>query len=84
MLKCNVGKTERVIRLLAGLVLIGVGIVWRPWPAVPGILLVGTALLAWCPISTLLGVSTCRDEEEIPPDTTEPRSGRPQQDRRFK
>jgi hypothetical protein len=84
-MRCNVGKTERVVRIIAGLVLIGFGVLWKIWLATIGVLLLLTAILAWCPVSALFGISTCRyDDEEIPADTTEGRSGRPTQDRRFK
>ena len=84
-MRCNVGKTERLIRVIAGLALIGIGVIWGVWWAIIGILVVITSLLAWCPVSALLGVSTSPyDDENIPADTTEGRSGRPTQDRRFK
>jgi hypothetical protein len=84
MLKSNLGKTERLIRLGAGLAFIALAALWKIWPLVVGAALLLTALLAWCPVSALLGVSTAQSEEELPADTTEARSGENRRDRRFK
>jgi hypothetical protein len=56
----NIGSIDRIIRILVGLVLIGLTLagqigVWG-WL---GIVLLGTGLLKTCPLYTVLGVSTC-------------------------
>ena len=84
MLTSNLGKKERLIRLIAGLIFVALGLVWKVWSLIPGVALLLTALVAWCPVSSLLGVSTARTEDVLPADTTEPRSGQTTHDRRFK
>jgi hypothetical protein len=59
-MKTNVGNVERVIRVVAGLVLIGLAatdtIGWWGWL---GLMPLATGLLGWCPPYTLLGINTC-------------------------
>ena len=58
-MKCNVGKTDKVIRFVLGGVLIIGGIVAHNWWGLIGLLLIITALINWCPLYALLGSSTC-------------------------
>jgi Protein of unknown function (DUF2892) len=58
---CNVGKTERVIRVLAGLgilslVFIGPQTLWGWIGAVPLL----TGLIGYCPAYSLIGFNTCK------------------------
>ena len=62
---CNVGGSERPIRIGAGLLAIMVGLFAGLSTAVAGVALaVGTILLltgavGYCPLFTLLGINTC-------------------------
>ena len=70
-MKCNVGRTERIIRIVAALVCAALGAGWwKGFYAVSAILLF-TAVIAWCPVTAALGISTCKevDQEEIPANT---------------
>ncbi len=83
-MKCNVGKIERLIRLVVGLALIGVSILWGGYWVILGAVILMTALVGWCPISSLMGISTCKTDEEIPADTTASHEDREIPDRKFK
>ena len=56
----NVGTADRIIRVLAGLVLIGLVFVGpqTPWGWI-GVIPLATALLGFCPAYGLLGIRTC-------------------------
>jgi len=62
-MKCNVGKTEQKIRIGAGIVILGVGWYWGSWWGLLGILPIITGSIRYCPLSTILGVSTCEAED---------------------
>jgi hypothetical protein len=56
----NVGNIDKVLRIVAGAVLIGLTLsgiigVWGWIGVVP----LATGLLGWCPAYTLLGIKTC-------------------------
>jgi hypothetical protein len=57
-MQCNVGKTERGIRVIAGVVIIGVGLYFQSWWGAIGIVPLLTGATGWCPPYQLLGIST--------------------------
>ncbi len=62
---CNVGGIERPIRIVLGILLIGIGVFGGLTGAVMGVVLaVGaialvTGAIGFCPAWTLLGINTC-------------------------
>ena len=56
----NVGGIDRIVRIVAGLVLIVLAatqtVGWWGWL---GLLPLATGLLGWCPPYRLLGINTC-------------------------
>lgn len=59
MFKANVGTADRIVRILAGVVLLSLVFVGpkTPWGWI-GILPVLTGLISFCPLYGLLGLST--------------------------
>ena len=62
-MKVNVGSTDRLIRLVAGVVLVGAGLFAvqgaMQWVlGILGVVLVATGSLRFCPIYAALGLST--------------------------
>jgi hypothetical protein len=60
-MKCNVGKTEKIIRIIAGLAIIGAGVYFQSWWGAIGAIPLVTGALGWCPLYVPLGISTCKD-----------------------
>ena len=59
-MQCNIGKTDRTIRLLAGVGIIAAGFYFQSWWGAIGIVPLVTGTLRWCPPYQLLGISTDR------------------------
>jgi len=57
-MQCNVGKTDRTIRLLAGVAIIAAGLYYQSWWGVIGIVPLLTGAFRWCPPYQILGIST--------------------------
>ncbi|PLX76549.1 MAG: DUF2892 domain-containing protein [Azoarcus sp.] len=59
-MKSNVGSMDKILRIVAGIVLLALAIIGigAPWTYI-GIVPLATGLLGWCPAYTLLGVNTC-------------------------
>ena len=62
-MKVNVGGTDRLLRVIAGLVLIGLTLmgfigVWG-WI---GLILLATGVFSFCPAYGLLGIKTCKTD----------------------
>ena len=64
-MKTNVGSIDKTLRIVAGLVLIVLGImgIGAPWTFI-GIVPLATGLMGWCPAYTLIGVNTCPTRKE--------------------
>ncbi|WP_172674199.1 YgaP family membrane protein [Syntrophomonas palmitatica] len=63
-MKCNVGKTEQVIRIILGIAIILLGLYFKSWWGLIGLLPITTGLIRYCPLSAILGVSTCEIDNE--------------------
>jgi len=61
-MKCNVGKTEQKIRIGVGVIIVAIGWYLGIWWGLIGILPIITGSIRYCPVSTILGVSTCEAE----------------------
>jgi hypothetical protein len=55
----NVGSADRVVRVVAGLAIIGAGVYYQAWWGAIGIVPLATAALGWCPPYGLFGINTC-------------------------
>jgi Inner membrane protein YgaP-like, transmembrane domain len=60
-MKLNVGGTDRVIRLVLGVVIIAAGVYFKSWWGAVGIIPLATAIVRWCPNYLLFGFSTHKD-----------------------
>ncbi len=72
MLTANVGSTDRIIRLIAGLAIGGAGIAFSSWWGLIGLVLIATAFLKFCPAYVPLKMSTCCGDgkcDDAGPDT---------------
>ena len=59
-MKCNVGNTDRAIRIIAGLVLIGLAATSTigMWGWI-GIVPLASGVFKFCPMYSILGINTC-------------------------
>jgi len=63
-MKKNIGSIDRLIRVIAGVVIIGLGFMFQSWWGAVGAVPLFTALVGWCPPYAMLGFSTCKVTEE--------------------
>lgn len=63
-MKPNIGPADRVIRIVVGLVVIGVGAYFKSWWALVGLVPIATAAVRFCPAYLPFGLSTCRREQK--------------------
>lgn len=59
-MKANVGGIDRVLRIVAGLVLIGLAVagIGAPWTWI-GVVPLLTGIFSFCPFYPLLGINSC-------------------------
>ena len=58
----NVGGADRIIRIVAGLALIGWGAATQNWWGAIGLVPLATALVGWCPVYLPFGISTAKKQ----------------------
>ena len=59
-MKTNVGKLDRIIRMVLGLSLIAWGYMSQNWLGAIGLIPLFTAFFRWCPAYLPFGISTCK------------------------
>lgn len=59
-MKTNIGNIDRSLRLLAGAAILGAGFYFKSWWGLVGLVPLFTALVRFCPLYPLLGISTCK------------------------
>ncbi len=57
-MKMNVGSADKIIRIILGVTIIVLGIYNQSWWGLVGIVPLFTAFISWCPVYSLIGVST--------------------------
>lgn len=58
----NIGSADRIVRLILGLALLSLIFLLEGdlrWIGLVGLVPLGTALLRWCPLYNIFGVSSC-------------------------
>ncbi|PKL41417.1 MAG: DUF2892 domain-containing protein [Spirochaetae bacterium HGW-Spirochaetae-1] len=54
----NVGKTDKIIRIAAAVIIAGAGIYFQSWLGLLALIPLGTAFMGWCPLYVPLGINT--------------------------
>ena len=63
-MKCNVGGSDRMIRIVAGVIIILLGFYFKSWWGAVGIVPILTGALRWCPAYIPFGFSTCETDRK--------------------
>jgi len=58
-MKKNVGKTDKVVRIVLGVAIAAAGIYFKNWWGLLAIVPLGTAFINFCPLYAIFGLSTC-------------------------
>lgn len=62
-MKCNVGKTDKMIRFGAGIAIILAGVAFGSWFGAIGAVLIFTAAVGWCPAYVPFKIDTTCDKD---------------------
>jgi len=63
-MKKNIGSIDKSLRILLGLAIIIIGIFYESWLGLVGIIPILTAFIGFCPLYSLIGVSTCQIKDK--------------------
>ena len=60
LMKSNVGSTDKIIRVILGLGIIGAGVYFKNWLGLIGLVPLLTAFMGFCPLYSLFGINSCK------------------------
>ena len=60
---CNVGKSDKVFRIIIGLVIAILGFVYQSWWGLLAIIPLGTAMMSICPLYSIFKINTNKPKE---------------------
>lgn len=60
----NVGGIDRILRLIAGLAILGAGLYFKSWLGLIGLVPLLTAVFRFCPAYLPFGLSSCKVKEK--------------------
>lgn len=63
-MKLNIGNIDRGVRIVLGLAIGAAGLYFKSWFGLIGLVPFGTALVGWCPLYGLPGISTGKPQSE--------------------
>lgn len=63
-MKTNEGIVDRIIRIILGLVIAGLGIYFKSWFGLIAIIPLVTGIIGLCPIYLIFGLSTCKTKKK--------------------
>ena len=59
---CNIGKTDKVARIVIGIVIAVLGIAFKSWWGLVAVIPLGTAAVGWCCLYVPFKISTVKKE----------------------
>lgn len=59
-MKRNIGKTDRIIRIVIGIVIAVTGVVFKSWWGLLAIIPLFTGIVGWCALYIPFGISTAK------------------------
>lgn len=62
-MKKNIGKKDRIARILFGVAFLAAGAYAKSWFGLIGLIPISTALIGWCPLYVPFKISTCEVKE---------------------
>jgi hypothetical protein len=59
-MKKNIGRNDKIARIILGILIIVLGIVYNSWWGLIGVIPLATAFINFCPLYLPFGISTCK------------------------
>lgn len=57
-MKANMGKTDKIIRVILGIAIVALGVYFKSWWGAIGLIPLLTATISWCPLYAPFKIST--------------------------
>jgi hypothetical protein len=63
-MKCNIGKTDKIIRMIIAALLFAIGLIFQTWWGLLGIIPLITAVTGFCALYVPLKINTLKKAEK--------------------
>ncbi|MCK9336917.1 MAG: DUF2892 domain-containing protein [Arcobacteraceae bacterium] len=60
----NIGKVDKIARIVIGVLIILVGIMTGSWLGIIGLIPLATGIMGWCPLYDIFKINTCCKNDE--------------------
>ena len=57
-MKANVGSADKIFRIILGLVILALGLAFKSWWGLIGLIPILTVIMSWCPLYAIFGMTT--------------------------
>ena len=64
-MKTNVGKIDKSIRIVLGIIIAGAGVYFKSWWRIVAIVPLLTAVTGLCPLYKILGIESCKSKIRV-------------------
>jgi hypothetical protein len=64
-MKTNVGKTDKSIRIILGIIIAAAGIYYQSLWGLAAIVPFATAFTGFCPLYSIMGINTCKTKIKV-------------------
>ena len=64
MFKCNVGKTDKIVRIVIGIAILTAGFIFKSWFGVIGVIPILTAVFGRCGLYYPLKIDTTKSDRK--------------------
>ncbi len=62
-MQCNVGKTDKIIRSILGIVFLILSFTYSMWFLILFFIMLLVVISSFCPLYKILGINTCKNNE---------------------
>jgi hypothetical protein len=63
-MQANIGKTEKIIRIIVGVAIIVAGVIFQSWWGAIGAIPLITGLINYCPAWSIFGINTRKTAQD--------------------
>ncbi len=62
-MKCNIGRTDRMLRMIIGIFIAILGVIYNSWFGLIGVVVFITALIRFCPAYLPFNIDTSKNDD---------------------
>lgn len=61
-MKCNIGRNDRMLRMIIGILVAILGVIYNSWFGLIGVIILATAIIRFCPAYIPFNIDTSKND----------------------